>query len=209
MLPATYIDMYITENTNKFAINTRELIEIFISWIVITLAFSWKGFDFNAMLQTLPIIALGTLTGFIVHELAHKFTAMHYGIYAAFYMWPTGLLFAIIMTLATGGGFVFAAPGAVYIFGHPTKTQNGIISVAGPIANLILAIIFIILTFLIPITLVRIITLNIAYINLFLGAFNLIPIPPLDGFKVFVWNKATWFILLIIFVSLFFLIGSI
>jgi len=29
-------------------------------------------------------------------------------------------------------------------------------------------------------------------INLWLAAFNLIPIPPFDGYKVFSWSKAIW-----------------
>ncbi|TLZ55689.1 MAG: hypothetical protein E6K17_05280, partial [Methanobacteriota archaeon] len=31
-----------------------------------------------------------------------------------------------------------------------------------------------------------------AYINAFLGVFNMLPIPPLDGSKVFRWNVAIW-----------------
>src|SRR2546422_1026783 len=31
-----------------------------------------------------------------------------------------------------------------------------------------------------------------AYINVFLGAFNRVPIPPLDGSKVLAWNPAIW-----------------
>src|SRR5438093_1616122 len=31
-----------------------------------------------------------------------------------------------------------------------------------------------------------------AYINIFLGGFNMVPIPPLDGSKVLAWNPAIW-----------------
>ncbi len=186
----------------------QEIIHILIAWLGMTLAFSWRGLDFNGMITILPIILLGTLTGFIVHELAHKFTGIYYGAQAEFVMWPTGLIFALALALITGGGFVFAAPGAVYIMGqHITRKQNGIISVAGPLANLFLAIIFIILTLLIPSEGFRLFSVNIAFINIFLGGFNMIPIPPLDGYKVFLWDKLIWFILIIIFVGLFLTIG--
>ncbi|MCD6434530.1 MAG: site-2 protease family protein, partial [Candidatus Diapherotrites archaeon] len=33
-----------------------------------------------------------------------------------------------------------------------------------------------------------------AYINFFLAFFNLLPVPPLDGSKVIVWNKFVWLI---------------
>jgi Zn-dependent protease len=39
-------------------------------------------------------------------------------------------------------GFVFAAPGAVHIKGYINKMQNGIFSLAGPLMNLILALVF-------------------------------------------------------------------
>jgi Zn-dependent protease len=31
-----------------------------------------------------------------------------------------------------------------------------------------------------------------ARLNLWLAAFNLLPFPPLDGFKVFSWKPAVW-----------------
>ena len=45
-----------------------------------------------------------------------------------------------------------------------------------------------------------------AIINLWLGLFNMLPIGPLDGKKVFAWNPKIWaglFVLLIFFVFLF------
>jgi Zn-dependent protease len=109
------------------------------------------------------------------------------------------------MSLITLGSFVFAAPGAVYIWGkNISKKENGIISILGPLTNYVFAIIFIVLGFVFAITLSNKILITImfivAQINLFLGAFNLLPIPPLDGFKVFLWNKWLWGALLAIFI---------
>jgi len=200
--------MYVVAERNKFFLSKREIINILIAWLGITFAFSWRGLNFSAMLNFLPIILIGTLTGFIVHELAHKFVAIHYGAYAEFVMWPTGLIFAIILAIITAGGFVFAAPGAVYIFGeHITRKQNGIISVAGPLANLIIAIIFLILALLFPQTYFAQISFGVFYINTFLGLFNMLPIPPLDGYKIFLWNKIVWLVVGGILLALFMLVG--
>ncbi len=201
-----------TENKKDFAIKKQELFQILIAWVAITFAFSWKGVSgFPSMLVMMPIILLGTLTGFIFHELAHKFVAIHYGASARFFVWPMGLIFAVVLSLITSGGFVFAAPGAVYIWGkNITKKENGIISIAGPLSNFIIASIAITLGFVwkffIGQTYLMYLFFGVASINLFLGAFNLLPIPPLDGFKVFVWNKLLWIISLVAFIGTYILL---
>ena len=199
--------MSIKNTLSKFRIPKSELIQILIAWLGITFAFSWKGFNFSLMLHYLPMILVGTLTGFIVHELAHKFTAMHYGAFAEFVMWPAGLIAAIVLSFVTNGMFVFAAPGAVYISGtHITRRQNGIISIAGPLSNLILALVFILLVAIIPVAAIKSIFFGAAYINIFLGLFNMLPIPPLDGYKVLSWNPIAWGSLGGILIALFFML---
>lgn len=142
-----------------------------------------------------------------MHELAHKFSAIYYGAKAEFKFWPTGLLFAIGLSLITSGGFVFAAPGAVYIWGkNITKKENGIISLLGPLSNFVMAIIALIISFFITHKYILTIFFAIVQINLFLGIFNMIPIPPLDGFKVFRWNKIIWVSLLVLMGLMFFLV---
>jgi len=193
------------QSTKKdFGVKKTELIHILIAWIGITFAFSFASILSKNYIYILAVL-IGTLTGFIGHELAHKFSAIHYGAYARFFIWPMGLGFAIIMSLVTMGSFVFAAPGAVYIWGkNISKKENGVISIFGPLANYIFAIIFIALGFIFAIFLPNKIAITImfivAQINLFLGAFNLLPIPPLDGFKVFLWNKWLWGSILAIFI---------
>ena len=87
-------------------------------------------------------------------------------------------------------GFIFAAPGAVMIHGMITRKENGIISLAGPLVNYILAMIFLGLLSLFP---------NFSFIfqigffiNLWLGLFNMIPFGNFDGIKIFNWNKVIW-----------------
>lgn len=202
-----------TPKKTSFRLSKHELLHLLIAWLGITLAFSWKGFiGFPKMYAFLPVVLIGTLTGFILHELAHKFVAIHYEANARFFLWPAGLGFAIILSLITSGGFVFAAPGAVYIWGKDiSRKENGIISLAGPLTNLLLAIICIFVGLVLVGFAVKGLALSIlfgaAMINLFLGGFNLLPIPPLDGFKVFVWNKTLWAITLLTIIGLFILLN--
>ncbi len=95
------------------------------------------------------------------------------------------LLLAIYMAWQIG--ILFAAPGAVQIFGpHITKKQYGKIAASGPVMNLFLAFAFMpLLTdtgFLYDIGRLGVI------INLLLAGFNMLPISVLDGRKVLAWS---------------------
>ena len=81
--------------------------------------------------------------GFLLHQLAHKFVAQKYGCVAEFRAFDQMLYLAV--GLAFFVGFIFAAPGAVMIRGYVDRRKNGIISIAGPAVNIMLAVIFLIL----------------------------------------------------------------
>jgi len=162
-----------------------ELEQIAVSMFTITLAFSMAFFK-NVTMQGVFIV-LGTVgIGFFAHEMGHKFTAMRYGAVAMYKMWLWGLVMAVFLAAATG--FVFAAPGAVYIWKeHLTKKENGIISLAGPLMNVLLAGLFF---YMIPF--LGSIASTGFYINLFLAGFNLLPMRPLDGSKVYAYSPVIW-----------------
>ena len=74
-----------------------------------------------------------------------------------------------------------------------TVKQNGIISLAGPVTNIIIAFIFgMLFVLLSPLGLLKEILISGMYVNFFLAAFNMIPIFPLDGSKVLTWNAIAW-----------------
>src|SRR3989344_2765090 len=179
-----------------FLMQEKERNELIISWLTITAAFSLVISDFFSSLDiiiALLISEIGVGTGFVLHELAHKYVAIHYGAHAEFRAWQMGLILALVLPIVTFGQFLFAAPGAVYIYGKEiTRKQNGIISVAGPLTNVSIAIFFIILAFIFPESVIAFVALTAARINFFLAFFNLIPIGPLDGTKVFALNKTVW-----------------
>ncbi len=185
--------------------SSREIIDLVISLIVLTIAFSYPRMDF----KTLTIVAVGVGTGFILHELAHKFTAQKYGYAANYEASPFGLLLALGLSFMTGG-FVFAAPGAVmiteshYYNSLKSRKELAYISVSGVVMNLILAVSFYVVSFyVIPGSLANIIVMKGASINVILAGFNMIPFGPLDGAKVWRNNPVLWIIMAILSIILF------
>lgn len=176
-----------------------EITQIIISVGVLTVAFAivlMDGIFYVAQYPTAFLFMLGAAllavaTGFLFHELAHKRVAQKYGCFAEYRMSPQGLLLAVITSFI---GFLFALPGAVVISGRLTLEQYGKISLAGPVTNLVIgSAAFMTLFALDPeMTLVIVVVSIVAFINLWLAVFNLLPIPPLDGSKIFRWSKPVY-----------------
>ncbi|MEE9223785.1 MAG: site-2 protease family protein [Thermoplasmata archaeon] len=196
-----------------FRFGRRELREIVISVLVLTLAFTIL---FSDGIQGVPralsdmsfvylfiVSFLAVLTAFFFHEMAHKFLAQKYGCWAEFNYSFMGLIFALVTSAA---GFIFAAPGAVIIGGRITPEQNGKISAAGPATNISMGAVFIVFYFLTNPLNISVfpgvfdlgeIFRLLALINIVLGGFNLIPFPPLDGSKIFRWNMGVYISLVV------------
>ncbi len=208
-----------TVRSKKMAIfntSSTELKHLFIAWVAISYAFAimlaWMELDvkptsseiFGPFITDLFIISLVTVgISFIFHEMGHKFVAQQYGAWAEFRMSFGMLLLAIYMAWQIG--ILFAAPGAVQIFGpHITNKQYGKIAASGPVMNLFLAFAFMpLLTdtgFLYEIGRLGVI------INLLLAGFNMLPISVLDGRKVLAWNPIVYIglFMTIIVVGMFF-----
>jgi len=176
----------------------REIVHIVASLVVLTIAFTYPDLS----LELMAIVAFGVGTGFILHELAHKFTAQRYGYAADYEASPTGLFLALGLSFITGGGFVFAAPGAVMIRGKKamygyydnvrTEKEFAYISVSGAVVNLMLAIMFLAISLYITDPLASKVLWWSAFINVFLAGFNMLPFGPLDGAKVWRYNPVLW-----------------
>jgi Zn-dependent protease len=180
-----------------------EISSIIIAWVVLSIAITYQNFLglFGGMGSLEIVIAgfIATATGFIIHELGHKFVAIRRGYVAHFRLWMWGLLLTLFIAVFSMGGIVFGAPGAVYIapaamayYGYDSlsrprdpEQENMIISAAGPGINLAFAVAFLSLFLVAPSGFLATIAQFGFALNVGLGSFNMIPVPPLDGSKIF------------------------
>lgn len=168
--------------------------------------------DTRFPISSLPLVLLVSLfsivLAFSAHEGAHRFMAIRLGAIAFFKKWNLGLLLIIVSSLV---GSLFATAGAVQFTGITDESKIGKSALAGPATNLIIGTsvygIYLLGGFS-SISLVGFLLINIFRINLWLGLFNMIPIPPIDGSKVFRWDLKIFVIVIVIAVALNLISGS-
>lgn len=193
----------------------------------------WDSFLWPA----LPISLVLVLAAFVFHELAHKLVAQHYGMWAEFRASMPGLGLGLIVSAILG--IVVALPGAVMIYPNPKPRpafyeteaayeaavatyeedltrHSGIISVAGPVVNLVFALISLPLwlataqgtTFEIQLSNFGNFFQLALLINVVLAAFNMLPIKPLDGSKIIRWSWLAFVGVWVVILALFWLMVS-
>jgi Zn-dependent protease len=159
---------------------------------------------FNLSSAVLIARAVTLLIAFTVHELAHAVTADYYGddtprrmgrisLNPLVHLDPIGTVMLLV------AGFGWAKPVMVNPYnmrGNP-RTMMAVVAVAGPVSNLLMASI-VAIPFrlgLINFTFVSSNTIlpspdyllsQFLWINIILAIFNLIPVPPLDGYKILI-----------------------
>jgi Zn-dependent protease len=162
--------------------------------------------NFEQTIQTILIYALPVLFAITVHEAAHGYVARHFGDNTAYMMGrvtlnpfkhidPIGtILMPLMLYFATSGAFLFGYAKPVPVnFGHLRRPKRDMIwvALAGPASNFIQAILWAVLYALLVGTGVNErFFLEMAkagvLVNLVMWAFNLFPLPPLDGGRVLV-----------------------
>ncbi len=175
-----------------------EKIHILKAWLSLSFAFAVLNVGlFSPSFMLYFIISMLTAgLGFLAHELSHKYTAQKLGCWAEFRADDRMLFLAILSSFF---GFIFAAPGAVYIFGKASNKKTGIISLAGPLSNIVLAIAFLPLALYlasIKTAFFKILAASAFYgyrINSYIAIFNMMPIMNFDGKKIYKWNKLAYF----------------
>lgn len=149
-------------------------------------------------------ILLIFLFSVVVHEISHGYVAERLGdptarlagrltLNPVTHLDPFG---SIILPLILAIPALFGQPTIIFGWAKPVpydprnlknpKVGAGIIAAAGPLSNFLIAAVFGLFLRILPASDVALATpfALIVYVNVLLGVFNLVPIPPLDGSKV-------------------------
>jgi Zn-dependent protease len=152
--------------------------------------------------STLPFVVLVLILAFTLHEFAHAYSAYKLGDNTAYQFGRVTLnpmahldILGSIMLLLVGFGWAKPVPVNRGNFKNP-RLMGIIVTIAGPVSNLILAFIGVFLVYLFQSNgwfsqmsigsakAIGVFLIKLIQINLVLFLFNLIPIPPLDGYRV-------------------------
>ena len=170
--------------------------------------------DIQTRIQPVLIYALPVLFAITVHEAAHGYAARHFGDNTAYMLGritlnpikhidPVGtILMPIMLYFATSGAFLFGYAKPVPVnFGHLRNPKRDMVwvALAGPASNFIQAIVWaVVMITLVGTGVEERFFLEMAragvLVNLVMWAFNLFPVPPLDGGRILVgllpWRQA-------------------
>ncbi len=157
----------------------------------------------NDLVQTFAVYALPVLFAITLHEAAHAYAAKHFGDATAFMLGrmslnpvkhidPVGtILIPVVLFLVGSPYFIGYAKPVPVDYGNLRKPKRDMawVALAGPAANLVMALAWLVLAILLGAM-----GINEAFfmkvaeagirVNLVIFAFNLFPIPPLDGGRI-------------------------
>jgi len=173
-----------------FSFSNREVKDLMIGLLLIAaIPFMWlKG-----IILSRPAIVLGAVgiyaAAFLLHELAHKFSAQRLGYWAEFRLNMVGVMITLMSFLSP---LKIVAPGAVVISGLMFGDDYGKVSLAGPLTNIAQAILYLAIHYTSANYIAGLLAIAGVTVNSSLALFNLIPFGVFDGAKILRWNWRLW-----------------
>ena len=194
--PIEYTITYIPVETarRKIYFSPKEVMHLAVAALVVfgiglSLGVSSRAIQNIGGVPMLFAFGFIVTASFLTHELAHKFAAQKTGLWAEFRIMLFGLVLTAISIVSPL--FKIVSPGAVVVSGLTSRRNFGKISIAGPLTNILLSIVFLAAHFAFAGKFSYLFLLSFA-INAWIAFINLIPFGVLDGYKIFLWNKEVW-----------------
>lgn len=158
----------------------------------------------DEIIQTIAVYALPVIFAITLHEAAHAYAAKYFGDATAYLQGRMSLnpvkhidllgtiIIPVVMYVATSGAFLFGYAKPVPVeWGNLRKPKRDMawVALAGPGANLVMAFLWMVFAIVLRAAQVdEVFFMRMAeagvWINLLILAFNLFPIPPLDGGRI-------------------------
>lgn len=167
-----------------------------------------KAFRLTTYVSVYSYFAVAVVIGMVLHELMHRNVARRYGLVSRYVVTPLGVLITLLTTVLP---FKIIAPGytSVYSLGlaGPARERRGFMAsvIAGPSMNILLSLVTLIAA--VALTLARQPLLSqwlygFSWVNSYIAFFNLLPIPPLDGSKIFRFSVVMWGVMFVASIAL-------
>ena len=215
--------------------SSKEILQLFIAAVVLGLLFGFddqqETFQLGYWLTNLLIMILLSFFSLVLYDSGHKFIAKRKGCESTIKIWsmsrfyfrtrnylkgpiksiPLGVIIPLFIIFLTNGLLKIAAITTTIVSTSPSKrlgrrysqitdAEEGQIALAGPVTSLMIALLAKSLVSSFPIA------YPIMLINLHLAFFNMLPIPSLDGIKVYFGSPLMFsFYFALILISFFFL----
>ncbi|MDP7323243.1 MAG: hypothetical protein QF632_00620 [Candidatus Woesearchaeota archaeon] len=189
-----------------YPFNKEEKKALVITTLVLTFIIAFNDgsetFNLSSWIVHFILIAVGVGLSVIAHETGHRLAAFSAGFRVEYQLWWYGALIGVIFTLVSRGNIWVLIPGSFWahhsvihrlgFFRYGPNTLGvSIVALCGPIASIVMA------------TLVKSVELiffsggnallnKLFIFNLAFAVWNLLPIPPLDGSKLFFHSRLTF-----------------
>ncbi|MBT5023396.1 hypothetical protein HOK51_10910 [Candidatus Woesearchaeota archaeon] len=194
-------------------LNTKEVIGLIFTILVIAFIFSFRewgigNFDLDLGISNLVLAIILTTITMLARVYAQKISALLIGYKVEYKHWTLGLVVCLVLAFVSNGYLRLFAVGGI-LFHHlqihrlgryrysPENSTFGWIATSGTAANIFLAIISKALHLISGSEFFY----KLMLLNIWIAIFSLIPIPPLDGVRLFFGSKNIYFFTIVTVVA--------
>lgn len=200
---------YLDKVKRYFRFSREEWLAFLLAAIGLTLIFSWtewgtEAFDLNQGMKSYAIALILIGITLFVHHAGQRLMALYLGFRAEQKLWWYGILIGLILTILSNGRIQLLAATGTMAYLLPAHRIGAFrygpgvgilarIAVAGPVANIFFSAIIKTLEWtgiVHPYIGQKLFVLNLTF-----AFWNLLPIPPLDGSKLFFYSRL-WYVFL-------------